>query len=85
MSFFPQTTDDLGHENHVEKDTFSMFKEYADARFDTLHDCDQRLEKKLDDLMERLDKKEERHFTWRHGLTITGIATLLSWIAGKFA
>jgi hypothetical protein len=66
--------------NHVSKDVFDLFKEYTDEKFNVLHECDQRIEGKLDTLIEKLEateqKKQDRKFGTREKVIIAGVATV---------
>lgn len=57
-----------------------MFKEYTDEKFNVLHDCDKRIEGKLDTLIADLkaaqEKKQDRKFGTREKVIIAGVATL---------
>lgn len=57
----------------LSKDTFEIYRDYIDSKFhesechfETLHECDKRIEQKIDHLATKLesgiDKKEERKF-----------------------
>lgn len=62
-----------------------MFKEYADTKFDVLHDCDKRIEGKLDTLISEIkavqEKKQDRKIGTREKVIIAGVATAFGMVS----
>jgi hypothetical protein len=65
-----------------------MFKEYTEAHFKTLHECDRRIEGKIDELAKTLqdkqEKKQEARISLRHKIIIAFVSSIMG-IGGAIA
>ena len=72
----------------VSTDVFNLYKEFTEKHFEQLHECDQRIEGKLDTLIAsqnaKAQTKDERKFKVKSGIFMAAIGTIFGLI-GAFA